>query len=582
MKLRPYQIEGLKNIRAAWAQGKKVVMFRMPTGGGKTPVFCQVLKDEQGHSLMIAHRTNLIAQASLTLARNGVVHRVIGSGTLQKICTRLHMRKLKKSFIDPSARCAVASVNSIAAMKPDDPFLRQVKQWVVDEGHHLLAKNVWGRAIANCPPDARGLAPTATPGRPDGKGLGRHADGLADIMVPGPEMWELMDWGYLTPYHIYAPPSDLDVSDVRIGESGEFNPEELAKAYRKSTRIVGDVVRHYQELTPGKLGMTFAVNVEEATKILHAFRAAGVPAEMITGDTDPDVRDRIMERFESRKVLQLVSVDILGEGTDVPAVEVISMARHTNSNITFSQQLGRLLRLLVGDQFAAHWDEYTNEQRRAIIAASDKPFGVLIDHVGNVFRHGLPESPRPWTLDRREKTPRGAPVDVIPLTTCLREEPVPCGLVYERIHPACPHCGFEPVPAVRSAPNYVDGDLRWVDREWLNAGLREKGRIDGPPPNLYGMDAAAQGGAIKNHRGRQQAQKELRHRMELLAGWYTAAGKSMPEIQRRFFHRYSVDVLSAQCLNAEDAYTLSARINDDLFRMSEGRGVIDGRGQNAA
>ena len=332
MKLRKYQAKAFADVKAAWAANHKVVMLRMPTGAGKTPTFAQAVLEEPRGSVVIAHRANLVAQASLTLARYGVRHRVIGPATLQRNCAALQMRRLGRSFVDPNARCAVATVGTLVGLPVGTAWLAQIGLWVVDEGHHLLKENIWGKAVALMP-TAKGLAVTATPGRPDGKGLGAKADGLVEVLVHGPEMAELFEQGYLTPYRIFAPPSDVDISQVHVGASGEFVAKELSAAFKESKKIVGDVVKHYLRIAPGKLGMTFAVDIEEAVKIAQAFKAAGVPAEVLTGETDPLVRDQIMRRFENREILQLVSVDILGEGTDVPAVEVVSMARHTNSFI---------------------------------------------------------------------------------------------------------------------------------------------------------------------------------------------------------------------------------------------------------
>ncbi|MCV6900934.1 helicase-related protein, partial [Escherichia coli] len=77
--------------------------------------------------------------------------------------------------------------------------------------------------------------------------------------------------------------------------------------------------------------MTFAVDVESATEIALAFRKRHVNAEVVSAKTPPGLRRNIMERFEAGDVLQLVSVDLYGEGVDVPACEGISMARPTNS-----------------------------------------------------------------------------------------------------------------------------------------------------------------------------------------------------------------------------------------------------------
>src|SRR3546814_17622297 len=56
---------------------------------------------------------------------------------------------------------------------------------------------------------------------------------------------------------------------------------------------------------------------------------------------------------------------------------------------------------------------------RAFRPLSNKPAGIVIDHVGNVQRHRLPDAPRAWSLDARERSARATrDPDAIPVTTC--------------------------------------------------------------------------------------------------------------------------------------------------------------------
>jgi superfamily II DNA or RNA helicase len=76
-------------------------------------------------------------------------------------------------------------------------------------------------------------------------------------------------------------------------------------------------------------------------KLVEAYRAAGVPAELVTADTDDQLRLAIMAEYEAGRLKQLVNVDLFGEGVDLPDVRVVSMARHTNSYGLFIQQFWR-------------------------------------------------------------------------------------------------------------------------------------------------------------------------------------------------------------------------------------------------
>lgn len=525
IQLRPFQAQLKADIYAAWRSGASNVLAVAPTGAGKTVIFSEVLREHDGPSVAIAHRHELVSQISLALARNEVRHRIIGTSSLVRNCVALHIAETGRSYYSPSAHCAAAGVDTLIRLPPTDPWLASVTKWVQDEAHHVIRANKWGKACAMFTnPNVRGLGVTATPLRGDGLGLGRHADGVMDALVQAPGMREIIRMKFLTDYRIFAPPSDLDLSSVTISASGDYSPEPLRKAVHKS-HIVGDVVQHYLKIAPGKLGVTFAVDVESATEIAAAYRAAGVPAEVVSGNTPIMLRAAVLRRFAAGEIKQLVNVDLFGEGFDLPAIEVISMARPTQSFSLYAQQFGRALRILDG-----------------------KAWGIIIDHVGNVARHGLPDAHREWTLGRREKRSRGATVtDVMPIRVCPQ-----CSGAYEADQGlTCPYCGHYAEPAGRSTPEQVDGDLHELSPEAL---ARMRGEIDQPPS--YHLSPGIQMSINARHREAAEAQRLLRGAM---AEW--AAGMDdLPRAWRRFYLTFRVDVLSAQALGRADAEALMARI----------------------
>lgn len=573
-RLRGYQSQLKQGIFTEWGAGHRNVLAVSPTGSGKTVLFADVVNSvNNAASAVIAHRAELVSQMSLALAREGVRHRIIGPDSLRRSCTSLHMQKLGRSFHDPGARVGACGVDTLVNRDTsNDSWFRQVGLWVQDEAHHVLQENKWGKAAAMFP-NAWGLGVTATPQRADGKGLGAHADGLFHAMVQGPGMRDLINQGYLTDYRIFAPPSDVDYSSVTVTASGDLSPAKLSAAVHASDTFVGDVVAQYKQISMrlfGRLGLgiTFAVDVESAKELRAKYEANGVPAEVVSAKTDPLARAATLRRFELGQVKQLVNVDLFGEGFDLPAVEIVSMARKTESFGLFVQQFGRMLRLLV-DTPMTQWELMLPESRRAAIAASAKPFGVLIDHVGNVIRHGVPDAARVHSLDRRAS--RASSVsDAIPLRSCPNPNAgglgVPCASVYPRYLKVCPFCQFYPDPAQRSAPEFVDGDLYELDPEVLAAMRGRQAVLDGAPRIPQGLDGIAAAGARNQQLAAQQARAELRNALMLWGGWRSTLGHSDSEAQRQFYHRFGVDVMSAQLLGRAEAQTLTQRITDHLIK----------------
>ena len=540
-ELREYQKDAVSGVYQRWDAGAKNTLLVLPTGAGKTVVMSNILDNHAGASVAIAHRQELVSQISMALARQGLRHRIIGPKNVVKLCVSLHTAELGRSYYHPEAKTGVAGVDTLVRRGDSlREWLNSVTLWAQDEAHHVLTSNKWGKA-AEMFPRAKGLGVTATPLRADGKGLGRDYDGLFDDMVIGPNMRELIRRGFLTEYRIFAPPSDYQRPDT-IGGSGDFTMVNMKKATKQS-HIVGDIVAHYVKIAMGKPGVTFVPDVETAHDVAAQFCSAGVPAVAVSAKTPDRERIDCINRFKRGELRQLVNVDLFGEGFDLPAIEVVSMGRPTESYGLYVQQFGRALRLLDG-----------------------KTHGIIIDHVGNVARHGLPDAPREWSLERRERRSKDTPSDVIPTWVC-RE----CVGVWECFIKICPNCGAgKPLPAVRSGPEFVDGDLTELDPAALAEMRGEIDKIDMPEEDYRlevvrrGVPLIGQNALVRKHQINQAAQAELRQGIALWAGHRRAEQTPDAVSYMKFYHRYGLDVMSAQALKANEAHALLTKINKDL------------------
>lgn len=563
--LRPFQSNVEAQIYAAWNEGCKIVMPVMPTGSGKTRTCGKLLGDETRPNVNLSHRQELVGQWSNSLAEYGVRHAIIAPDAIVREMQRDHMEKFGRSFIDQNSHHCVAGVDSWLNLGANHTRVARTKKFALDEGHHLQVGNKWGRSVEMMP-DALGVVPTATPLRADGGGLGRGQGGYVDKLVIGPNARELTAMGYLTDWDIVCPEETVDVSNVPVSPTtGDYVQAKLRDTMHQSRQFVGSVVDAYKMYCPGKLAIVFAVDVEEAGKIAQALRAAGVSAQAVHGKTPGDLRRHIMREFRQRKVQVLVNVDLFGEGTDVPALEVVIMARHTDSFGLYDQQSGRVKRLMIERELARVWDHFTNEERCAHIAASIKPVGLIIDMVGNFGRHGPSDKPRDWSGGLLRRASRGSgKSDGIPTIRCAnkdRGDGIPCAKPYPRIKIKCPYCGHTPVPAVRSDPKHVDGDLFLLDRNVLE-GLRGAVEEAQSPRVLvpHGANVVVTQAIHNRHREKTQAHQRLRHAMAWWGGRCEVEGYEPREQQRLFFHTFGMDVLTAQALNARDSDILGARI----------------------
>lgn len=578
VNLRPYQAVDTASIYSQW-QHHQTVLHRADTGYGKTAVLSHILANHVGSSIVIAHRDTIVAQLSLMLARFGIRHNIIASAQACRRIADLHVKKTGRNWYDPSARCAVASVDTLVRRKDLGVWAASVTLAIVDEGHHVVMGNKWHTALLMFTHALlKILLPTATPERSDGKGLGRAplGDGVADVMVEAKPMSWLMDQGYLTRYYLPLL-ADSHMADFigKVGNDGDWSIAQRRAAAEQST-IVGDVVEVYRKVNAGfyrdipasrpglpYLDVVFAPDVKTATEMLHGFRAAGYKSELLTGDTDEGVRVRVFEDFERRAITVIIAVDIISEGTDMPAVEMVQQARLTASVIIFRQQFGRGLRPLWGaNEPDMSETPEAQAERLERIAASCKPALIYVDHVGNFLRHGPPDRPRAWSLARTRGTT--GPSGAIPSRVCLNPM---CVHPYERVLSECPYCGTPaPPPAERSSPDQVDGDIVQMDPAVLDA-LLGKVKEAGLSLDEYRHKLAATGlpqayisANAKKHHLRLQHQAVLHDAMALWGGRHHADGRSDEEIRKLFWFAFGVDVLTARTLGPAEAEELAGRV----------------------
>ena len=566
--LRSYQETLIADIKDAWTRCTAVLAV-LSTGGGKTVCFASIMHDHVGASAAVVHRKEIVAQISQALAKLGVPHRVIAPPAVVTRIRRKHLKTLGKSFVDPDADAGVVSVQTLTSRSSDknvelQGWLSQVTLAVFDEGHHYVKSGLWAKAVESMG-DALLLQVTATPERADGKGLGEVSDGFAEIMVEGPSTQWLIGEGYLCGFKYFSPSTDLDVSQLSTGTTGDFNSKAL-RARVVESHLVGDVVSHYRQFAAGKRAIVFATDVKTSDEMAAAFNAAGIVAASLSGETEQGERDRVLDQFDAGTISVLCNVDLFDEGFDVPAVDAVILARPTESLAKYLQMVGRGLRVMYAD---GH-DLSTAEGRLAAIAASVKPNAIVIDPVRNWERHGMPNWPRSWTLDGRPKGSRASESDTIPQRACSA-----CTQPYERFYLACPYCGHVEEPGGRSAPEQVDGDLMELDVDAMAHMLQAMRKADMPDDEYVAsqiarnMPAIGRGKDLRRHRGDKYRREVLRN----LVGWWVGMqpdGRDMAEIHRRFFHRFGVDIATAFTLKAKDTDALIERIqlkfNEDLSR----------------
>lgn len=439
--LRPYQAKAVHDLRLAFRHGARAPLLVLPTGGGKTICMAEILRSlsARGRSAMVlVHRRELIAQTSHKLDLAGVPHGIIAAG------------------VTPAdAPIQIASVQTLVrrleriATPPD--------LIVIDEAHHATSSS-WSRVLQHWP-DALRLGVTATPIRLDGRGL----SAAFDCLVHGPSVADLTRAGFLCASRIYAPPVVADLSQLRR-RAGDFAIDQAADAMDRPT-VTGDAISHYQRLAGAQRAIAFCCSVQHAEHVCACFNAAGIPAATLLGSLDPVRRDDAVARFANCELQILVTVDVVSEGFDIPAAGCAILLRPTQSLGLYLQQVGRVLRPSPGKQHA-----------------------IILDHVGNVHRHGWPDDHRDWSLDGVLKR-AGAGGSAAPSVRTCSE----CFAAFKPA-PICPACGAPSQPTKREIQQR-EGELRELARQ---AVARSHRRDQGQARTLQQLIHLGQARGMKN------------------------------------------------------------------------------------
>ena len=410
--LRSYQQKLLEDLRQSMRQGHRRILAVMPTGAGKgttIAVMVQSAADRGKRVLILAHRKELIADLSKRISWLGIDHGIICAGQPEDLTKHVQVG---------SVQTVVRRIDRI----PEPCLIVQ------DEAHHLIRGNMWGR-IVDAWPDAYLIGKTATPARLGGEGLGEGHGGYFTDMVLGPSVADLIFTGYLSPARIYAPPVVADLQGIR-SRGGDYANDQAAAAMDRPT-VTGDAIAHYQRLAAGQQAIAFCCNVNHAVSVCDAFKTAGIGAELLLGNTPG--RAQVVADFAARRTRVLVTVDVVSEGFDVPAASCAILLRPTQSLGLYLQQVGRVLR-----------------------PAPGKAHAVILDHVGNVNRHGFPDDHRDWSLDDRMRRSKGTPAPSV--RTCPE-----CFAAFKPA-PICPVCGAQCVPIKSRVIRELAGELQEMKR----------------------------------------------------------------------------------------------------------------------
>jgi superfamily II DNA or RNA helicase len=402
MQLRPYQRDLIRDAREALRtlpDGQKRVILQAATGAGKTAIACEIVRlsaELARHVLYTVPRLEILGQTSRKLTENGLQHYLLRAGSSANVGFSRTVLAMSHTF---DRRLA-----GWGSWQPD--------LIVIDEAHANVEQ---AARLTKRWPKAQILGLSATPDRLSDA---RLADVYARV-VAGPQIRNLQSAGWLVPCRVYGA-ADADLSQVAT-RAGDFDARGLSAAFTQAS-LLGDVIDAWRKFAHGRRTILFAASVPHSQALVDRFRQAGVRALHVDGTTSSADREAALEQLRRGRVDVLCNVGLFVEGLDLVETEAVVLATATQSLAKYLQMCGRGLR---------------------ISQATGKADLVIIDHGGNVRRHGLPDADRLWTLDT---APVSTGTGAAPVRKCGR-----CGTNFGTRAHRCPACGWT-VPLPRELP----------------------------------------------------------------------------------------------------------------------------------
>lgn len=345
--------------------------------------------DKKNHVLFLVHKQELCEQITNTFTACGVNFNYCQIGMVQTVTRRL------KTTAEP-------------------------KIIITDETHHSVSATY--KRIYDYFPNAVRLGFTATPIRLNEGGLGE----IYESLVTGVSTKWLIENNYLAPYRYYSVRL-ADTSNLHT-KMGDYVSAEIAELM-ENKYIYGDTVENYRKIADGKKALVYCSSIKSSQATAAEFTQAGYTAAHIEGTTPAAERKRLMSDFKNDKIKILCNVDLFGEGLDVPDCECAILLRPTKSLTLYVQQSMRSMRY--------------KKNKTAII----------IDHVGNVFSHGLPDDDREWTLETKKKKQ----INTVSVRECKN-----CFGVFKSGLNVCPYCGYEHKAEERKDKKVVKTELQEI------------------------------------------------------------------------------------------------------------------------
>jgi len=328
-QLRNYQSESVSaGVKHLQSTSKDNAVIVLPTGAGKSIVIANIIAPLEGKTIVLQPSKEILEQNYEKYSKYGKAS-IYSASAGQKI-------------IDRVTFCTIGSIIN------KKHLFKGLKNILIDECHLVNAGSGMYQEFINAFPEANVCGLTATPYRleqgPEGYQLTfitRSNPAIFKKIIYYVQNSTLFDAGYLSKLQYFSF-DIIDRSKLELNSAGTDFTQQSLKRYYKSIDMASRIAKYaYHILSKKPNLLIFCDSIDEAYKVKTKIPGS----EVLTGETKPIERERLLFRFKKGLIKCLINVGVLTTGFDYPELESVLIARSTMSLSLYYQIVGRAMRI---------------------------------------------------------------------------------------------------------------------------------------------------------------------------------------------------------------------------------------------
>ena len=335
MKVRKYQKETINKVVES-LKINNAVLFQQPTGSGKTLITKNIV-----NSILKNNPTMKVIYIAPTNNIIFIMKETFGINETKDI---IHLND--EDILSYNKNIfAGTKIALYKVLEKSNNYFGKNNLLIIDEADHSIKQS---KIIVDILKPEKVIGMTATPERYDGLSLmiGKEAKdkyGVFQDFILGKSIYELIQEGYLSNFHLYSKPIKSLLKERIHYRSNELSFKQVNQEY-KEYNVYGDVIENYEKWGKGKVSLGFTPDIQSAHKICKMFNKKGYKFYVISGKDSIQKQEEYIKKLQNKEIDCLVSAELFIRGTDIPEVEYAFSLKHIKSWTKYLQMIGRTLR----------------------------------------------------------------------------------------------------------------------------------------------------------------------------------------------------------------------------------------------